>query len=298
MRSLAAQASPLHRNTETWLKDAGVAYNGVAKPDKATPAYDVLVKSFRFSPYWRDYVHTAAATLDNQSKLDEAVKVVVEAAKSLGNGPQAADLEAFQARRLERQEKWADAATEMLRILGTNASNPLYRPLAGEAYRFLVVADQKDAEVKFLEGLAARYEGWDEGDRIRISLSTTYARDKKAAQAVKLLEEVAGRHQAYEIGACGHDMIRYLSKYSRGLFGGTVGVHPVQRVADDMSGPDYYLPQVPYTMYFYKGYAIHGTYWHNNFGHPMSHGCVNMRTDDAAWLFNWASIGTPVVTHW
>ncbi len=65
-----------------------------------------------------------------------------------------------------------------------------------------------------------------------------------------------------------------------------------------MSGPGYDLPNVPYTMYFYKGYAIHGTYWHNNFGHPMSHGCVNMRTSDAAWLFNWAPLGTPVVTHW
>jgi lipoprotein-anchoring transpeptidase ErfK/SrfK len=65
-----------------------------------------------------------------------------------------------------------------------------------------------------------------------------------------------------------------------------------------MRGPGYDLPGVPYTMYFYKGYAIHGTYWHNNFGHPMSHGCVNMRTADAGWLFNWASIGTPVVTHW
>jgi LysM repeat protein len=65
-----------------------------------------------------------------------------------------------------------------------------------------------------------------------------------------------------------------------------------------MRGPGYDLPGVPYTMYFYKGYGIHGTYWHNNFGHPMSHGCVNMRTQDAAWLFNWASVGTPVVTHY
>jgi LysM repeat protein len=65
-----------------------------------------------------------------------------------------------------------------------------------------------------------------------------------------------------------------------------------------MRGPGYDLPGVPYTMYFYLGYAIHGTYWHNNFGQPMSHGCVNMRTEDAAWLFSWASVGTPVVTHW
>lgn len=50
----------------------------------------------------------------------------------------------------------------------------------------------------------------------------------------------------------------------------------------------YYLPNVPYTMYFYKDYGIHGTYWHNNFGHPMSHGCVNMATPDAKTLFYWA----------
>lgn len=53
-------------------------------------------------------------------------------------------------------------------------------------------------------------------------------------------------------------------------------------------GNYYYLPNVPYTMYYYRGYGIHGTYWHNNFGHPMSHGCVNMRTPDAEKLFYWA----------
>jgi lipoprotein-anchoring transpeptidase ErfK/SrfK len=64
-----------------------------------------------------------------------------------------------------------------------------------------------------------------------------------------------------------------------------------------MSGPGYYLPGVPFTMYFYKGYALHGTYWHSNFGVPMSHGCVNFRTSDAEWLFNWASVGTLVNVH-
>ena len=64
-----------------------------------------------------------------------------------------------------------------------------------------------------------------------------------------------------------------------------------------MSGPGYYLPNVPYIMYFYKGYGLHGTYWHNNFGTPMSHGCVNLRTDDAAWLYEWASVGTLVNVH-
>lgn len=65
----------------------------------------------------------------------------------------------------------------------------------------------------------------------------------------------------------------------------------------DMSGPGYYLPNVPYTMYFYKGYALHGTYWHSNFGTPMSHGCVNLRTEDAKWLYDFASQGTLVNVH-
>lgn len=51
----------------------------------------------------------------------------------------------------------------------------------------------------------------------------------------------------------------------------------------------YYLPNVPYTQYFYKGFGIHGTYWHNNFGQPMSHGCINMAISDAEKLFYWTS---------
>ena len=59
----------------------------------------------------------------------------------------------------------------------------------------------------------------------------------------------------------------------------------------------YYLPNVPYTMYFYSGYALHGAYWHNNFGQPMSHGCVNLPVDASKWMYDWAPIGTMVVTH-
>ena len=62
----------------------------------------------------------------------------------------------------------------------------------------------------------------------------------------------------------------------------------------DMSGPGYYLPNVPYTMYYYKGYGIHGTYWHSNFGTPMSRGCVNMVTEEAGWLYNWSHVGIMV----
>ncbi len=55
-----------------------------------------------------------------------------------------------------------------------------------------------------------------------------------------------------------------------------------------MSGEGYVLPNVEWVQYFYQDYAFHGAYWHNNFGHPMSHGCINMTNEDAKWLFDWA----------
>lgn len=51
---------------------------------------------------------------------------------------------------------------------------------------------------------------------------------------------------------------------------------------------DYELPGVPWTCFFHEaGYAFHGTYWHDNFGAPMSRGCINMRIEEAKWLFRW-----------
>ncbi|HXF62001.1 MAG TPA: L,D-transpeptidase [Caldilineaceae bacterium] len=53
-------------------------------------------------------------------------------------------------------------------------------------------------------------------------------------------------------------------------------------------GTYYNLPNVEWVQYFYADYGFHGTYWHNNFGQPMSHGCINMTNADAKWLFDWA----------
>ena len=55
-----------------------------------------------------------------------------------------------------------------------------------------------------------------------------------------------------------------------------------------MSGDGYNLPGVKWVQYFYQEYAFHGTYWHDDFGIPKSHGCVNMTNADSQWLFNWA----------
>jgi lipoprotein-anchoring transpeptidase ErfK/SrfK len=55
----------------------------------------------------------------------------------------------------------------------------------------------------------------------------------------------------------------------------------------------YYLPNVPFAMFFQGDYSIHGTYWHNNFGQPMSHGCVNTPTPIAEKLFYWVDPQLP-----
>ncbi|MBL8063173.1 MAG: L,D-transpeptidase family protein [Anaerolineales bacterium] len=53
---------------------------------------------------------------------------------------------------------------------------------------------------------------------------------------------------------------------------------------------NYVLPGVPWTSFFTRqGHAFHGTYWHENYGSPMSHGCINMRSNEANWLFRWSS---------
>ncbi len=66
-----------------------------------------------------------------------------------------------------------------------------------------------------------------------------------------------------------------------------------------MTGPGYDLPNVPWVMYFTnRGHAIHGAYWHNNFGQPMSHGCVNMRPEEARWLYEFTPNGAQVVVHY
>ncbi len=62
-----------------------------------------------------------------------------------------------------------------------------------------------------------------------------------------------------------------------------------------LGGEYYNVPDVPDVMYFTDyGHALHGTYWHNNFGTPMSHGCINLPMDVAAWMYQWSNIGMRV----
>ena len=64
---------------------------------------------------------------------------------------------------------------------------------------------------------------------------------------------------------------------------------PMYNAARDPSLGDYYLDGVPYNMFFFQGYALHGAYWHDGFGYRHSRGCVNLSLSDAKWFFNWSS---------
>jgi lipoprotein-anchoring transpeptidase ErfK/SrfK len=64
------------------------------------------------------------------------------------------------------------------------------------------------------------------------------------------------------------------------------------------SGNYYNLDNVQWVQYFYEDYSFHGTYWHNDFGTPKSHGCLNMTISDAKWLFDWASPTWDGTTLW
>lgn len=78
-----------------------------------------------------------------------------------------------------------------------------------------------------------------------------------------------------------------------------VGTYAIQRKyrAKTMRGRGYVAPNVPYSMYYSGGYAIHGAYWHNRFGTPVSHGCINLPVSQARKLYAWAGTGTRVVVR-
>lgn len=73
---------------------------------------------------------------------------------------------------------------------------------------------------------------------------------------------------------------------------------PVQDMEGVIGGEYYNVPQVPDVMYFTdRGHAIHGTYWHNSFGTPMSHGCINVPLDYSKFLYDWTPLGARVEIH-
>lgn len=75
---------------------------------------------------------------------------------------------------------------------------------------------------------------------------------------------------------------------------------PLQTMRGNAQGETWNVPNIPWVMYVHGGVALHGTYWHNLFGSGVriSHGCINLRIEDAQWLYEWADVGTTVRIHY
>jgi lipoprotein-anchoring transpeptidase ErfK/SrfK len=117
-----------------------------------------------------------------------------------------------------------------------------------------------------------------------------------ADQSGHSIEVNAGVKQTLRVNDDGFWVKDFLISSGTGYLHTPLGEFKIWRKRPDvhMFGPGYDLPHVPWVLSFQGPYTIHGTYWHSNFGHPMSHGCINMYTPDAKWLYDWADIGTPV----
>jgi lipoprotein-anchoring transpeptidase ErfK/SrfK len=72
--------------------------------------------------------------------------------------------------------------------------------------------------------------------------------------------------------------------------------HVTTTMSGDEVGDEFDLREVPYVQYFTEGYAFHAAYWHDSFGRPRSHGCINLSPIDAQWLFGWTD--PPVPEDW
>ena len=132
-------------------------------------------------------------------------------------------------------------------------------------------------------GSAAAYSGSGKGERwVDVNLSTQMLTAFEGSQAVLSTYISSGLWPYVTVTGEFEVYLRYQAQDMDGF----------------RLGYDYYLEDVPYVMYFYEDYALHGTFWHNNFGSPMSHGCVNMTIPDAQWLFNWGSYGMTVNIHY
>lgn len=167
---------------------------------------------------------------------------------------------------------------------------------------FFEDASDADSAVDYAPGFKD-YETDSELDSLKKSHEfsfdeTTIQDPTAAARPAKWIEVVLSKQMLY---AWQNGKVVMSSRISSGLprtptVRGNFRIY-VKYVSTRMRGPGYNLPNVPYTMYFYRGYGIHGAYWHNNFGHPMSHGCVNLPVAFSGQLFRWASVGMLVYIH-
>lgn len=170
-----------------------------------------------------------------------------------------------------------------------------------------------------LTGRTVQYDGvkfWEGAGGVFVPVSSALVIDKRkgypsVADGNRKWIDVSIRDQslvAYE-----GTKAAYVTLVSTGLAGladpekapatvrGTFMIH-TKHVSSTMDGDEdvsdsYSLRDVPFVQYFHKGYALHGAYWHDQFGKVRSHGCINLAPQDAAWLFEWTDPQVPESWH-
>jgi len=94
----------------------------------------------------------------------------------------------------------------------------------------------------------------------------------------------------------------FSTRTATGLFEGTTPIgeftierkQPSRHMASNLEGNEFDLPGVPWVCYIsWTGVSFHGTYWHNNYGYPQSHGCINLTPEAAKWVYRWSDPFVP-----
>jgi hypothetical protein len=164
------------------------------------------------------------------------------------------------------------------------------RRVDGESY---VVVGQgglvREADLLVIRPVAPP-EGVGEGDRwidIDLSHQVLVAYDWKQPRYVTLISSGRARAPSPDLDY----------RTPKGLYQ-VRGKHLTSTMDNDEPGePPYSLEDVPYVMYFHGAYAFHSAFWHDRFGRPRSHGCINLAPRDAKWLYNWAGPDLPETWH-
>jgi hypothetical protein len=135
----------------------------------------------------------------------------------------------------------------------------------------------------------------------------------RLARAVKRPEEIGKGSRWIHVDLSQQTLVAYegdrpvfatLVSSGKSGFEPPIGVFQIHKkyISTTMNGPDpddgwYEVEEVPWTMYYWESYALHGTYWHNDFGKSRSHGCTNIAPADAKWLFYWTEPKVPYGWH-
>jgi hypothetical protein len=174
-------------------------------------------------------------------------------------------------------------------------------------YREAVPLTGNRARVSAATYHETRWGDWIEGRRLVIveplSRPPSFALEGRRWLDVSILNQTLVAYEGTEpvfvtLVSTGRDGLSSTGEHA--TVQGTFVIH-TKHVTWNMGGSEgreaYDLREVPYVQYFHEGFALHGTYWHDGFGSPRSHGCVNLSPADARFLFDWTQPDVPERWH-